>query len=89
MSKDIPDFSRSEKTQVTEVPKFDEFSESVVNIRKALKERPTEKGYLTLIGILLDKCLGDRLVDEKILDEASKVTNEFSEWRKNKNQPDK
>lgn len=79
-----PSFDRSEKTQITEIPKLDDFKDSVVSIRKALKERPTEKGYLTLIGILLDKCLQLDVEDEALettLDEADETTKEYSRWK--------
>jgi hypothetical protein len=67
----IPSFKWDEKTEETKAPRMDDFATSVAKIRDALKKRPTHKGYLTLIGELLDRSL---------LDDANQVADEFKKW---------
>jgi hypothetical protein len=68
----IPSFKWDEQTEETKAPKMDDFATNVASIREALKKRPTSKGYLTLIGELLDR---------ELLDDAKKVTEEFNKWK--------
>ena len=95
---DVPDLGWEETTQITEVPQLtdqessaqetDDFIENVERFRDALKSHPTLEGYMTLVGIFLDKGeanIANKKILDKALDEADKIAAEYREWKKSKN----
>jgi len=69
--KEIPSYKWDDKTEETEAPRIDDFATNIASIRDALKKHPSNKGYLTVIGELLDRGL---------LDDANQAAGEFKKW---------
>lgn len=91
----LPSFDWDEKTEETEAPKVeaptvpksksDDFRQNIDHIRAALRNRPTEKGYWTLIDMLLDRLLSAKAADdvsEDLLDQTSETVIEFKKWKR-------